>query len=234
MPGVMVNVLAIAVGGIIGVLFKKILSKELTQAVMMTLGIATFVIGLQAALKFEKSLLFVISLALGTAIGTIIDIDKYVNKFGNYLKKVFMAKSKSESGERFAEAFASASILFAVGAMSVLGSIDAGLKHDYNILFIKSTMDFVAAIMFASSLGIGVAFSSITILIFQGAIALFAGNLRFLTENPDMMNEFSAVGNVLVMVIGLNLMNVVKVKLANMLPAIVVVLILYKLIYIGI
>ena len=231
MPGVMVNVIAIAIGGIIGVLFKKILSKELTQAVMMTLGIATFVIGLQGALKVEKSLLFVISLALGTALGTIIDIDKYVNELGNYLKKVFMAKSKSESGEKFAEAFASASILFAVGAMSVLGSIEAGLNHDYNILFIKSTMDFVAAIMFASSLGIGVAFSSITILIFQGAIALFSGNLRFLTENPSMMNEFSAVGNVLVMIIGLNLMNVVKVKLANMLPAIVIVLILYRLIY---
>lgn len=234
MPGVMVNVLSIAVGGIIGVLFKKVLSKELTNAVMMTLGVATFVVGLQGALKFEKSLLFIISLALGTAIGTIIDIDKYVNQFGNFLKKVFMAKSKSESGEKFAEAFASASILFAVGAMSVLGSIDAGLRHDYNILYIKSTMDFMAAIMFASSLGIGVVFSSITILIFEGTIAICAGGLKFLTENPDMMNEFSAVGNVLVMIIGLNLMGLTKIKLANMLPAIVVVVILYKLVYIGV
>ena len=206
----------------------------MTGVMVNVLAIATFVIGLQGALKVEKSLLFVISLAAGTVIGTIIDIDKYVNKFGNILKKVFMAKSKSESGEKFAEAFASASILFAVGAMSVLGSIDAGLKHDYNILYIKSTMDFVAAIMFASSLGIGVAFSSITILIFQGAIAICSGGLKFLTENPSMMNEFSAVGNALVMIIGLNLMGITKIKLANMLPSIVVVVILYKLVYMGI
>lgn len=234
MLGVIVNVLAIAVGGTLGVLFKKVLSEKITQAMMMTLGLATFVIGLQGALKVEKHLLFVISLALGTAIGTIIDIDKYVNMFGDFLKKIFMSKSKNESNEKFAEAFANASILFAVGAMAVLGSINAGLKHDYNILFLKSTLDFVAAVMYASTFGIGVAFSSITILLFEGGIALFSSLLSFLAENDAMMNEFSAVGNLLVMVIGLNLIGATKVKLANMLPAIVIMLVLYKLIYIGI
>ena len=232
MLGVIVNVLAIAVGGTLGVLFKKVLSERITQAMMMTLGLATFVIGLQGALKVEKHLLFVISLALGTAIGTIIDIDKYVNMFGDFLKKIFMSKSKNESNEKFAEAFANASILFAVGAMAVLGSINAGLKHDYNILFLKSTLDFVAAVMYASIFGIGVAFSSITILLFEGGIALFSSLLSFLTENDAMMNEFSAVGNLLVMVIGLNLIGATKVKLANMLPSIVVVVILYRLVYV--
>ncbi|MBR3288256.1 MAG: DUF554 domain-containing protein [Lachnospiraceae bacterium] len=231
MLGVLVNTIAIVIGAIIGVIFKKALSEKVTSAVMISMGIATFIIGLQAALKVEKTLLLVISIAVGTAIGTIIDIDKYVNKLGEYLKKVFASKSKSESSAKFAEAFASSSILFAVGAMSVLGSIDAGLKHDYNILFIKSTMDFVASIMYTASLGIGVAFSAITILVFQGLVALFASNLKFLVDNPGMMNEFSAVGNLLVMTIGLNLMGVTKVKVANMLPAIVIVLILYKLIY---
>lgn len=231
MLGVLVNIIAIVIGAIIGVIFKKALSEKVTSAVMISMGIATFIIGLQAALKVEKTLLLVISIAVGTAIGTIIDIDKYVNKLGEYLKKVFASKSKSESSAKFAEAFASSSILFAVGAMSVLGSIDAGLKHDYNILFIKSTMDFVASIMYTASLGIGVAFSAITIFVFQGLIALFASNLKFLVDNPGMMNEFSAVGNLLVMTIGLNLMGVTKVKVANMLPAIVIVLILYKLIY---
>ncbi len=232
MLGVIVNVLAIAVGGTLGVLFKKVLSERITQAMMMTLGLATFVIGLQGALKVEKHLLFVISLALGTAIGTIIDIDKYVNMFGDFLKKIFMSKSKNESNEKFAEAFANASILFAVGAMAVLGSINAGLKHDYNILFLKSTLDFVAAVMYASIFGIGVAFSSITILLFEGGIALFSSLLSFLAENDAMMNEFSAVGNLLVMVIGLNLIGATKVKLANMLPSIVVVVILYRLVYV--
>ena len=231
MLGVLVNTIAIVIGAIIGVIFKKALSEKVTSAVMISMGIATFIIGLQAALKVEKTLLLVISIAVGTAIGTIIDIDKYVNKLGEYLKKVFASKSKSESSAKFAEAFASSSILFAVGAMSVLGSIDAGLKYDYNILFIKSTMDFVASIMYTASLGIGVAFSAITIFVFQGLVALFASNLKFLVDNPGMMNEFSAVGNLLVMTIGLNLMGVTKVKVANMLPAIVIVLILYKLIY---
>lgn len=231
MLGVLVNTIAIVIGAIIGVIFKKALSEKVTSAVMISMGIATFIIGLQAALKVEKTLLLVMSIAVGTAIGTIIDIDKYVNKLGEYLKKVFASKSKSESSAKFAEAFASSSILFAVGAMSVLGSIDAGLKHDYNILFIKSTMDFVASIMYTASLGIGVAFSAITIFVFQGLVALFASNLKFLVDNPGMMNEFSAVGNLLVMTIGLNLMGVTKVKVANMLPAIVIVLILYKLIY---
>lgn len=231
MLGVLVNTIAIVIGAIIGVVFKKALSEKVTSAVMISMGIATFIIGLQAALKVEKTLLLVMSIAVGTAIGTIIDIDKYVNKLGEYLKKVFASKSKNESSAKFAEAFASSSILFAVGAMSVLGSIDAGLKHDYNILFIKSTMDFVASIMYTASLGIGVAFSAITIFVFQGLVALFASNLKFLVDNPGMMNEFSAVGNLLVMTIGLNLMGVTKVKVANMLPAIVIVLILYKLIY---
>lgn len=231
MLGVLVNTIAIVIGAIIGVIFKKALSEKVTSAEMISMGIATFIIGLQAALKVEKTLLFVMSIAVGTAIGTIIDIDKYVNMLGEYLKKAFASKSKSESSAKFAEAFASSSILFAVGAMSVLGSIDAGLKHDYNILFIKSTMDFVASIMYTASLGIGVAFSAITIFVFQGLVALFASNLKFLVDNPGMMNEFSAVGNLLVMTIGLNLMGVTKVKVANMLPAIVIVLILYKLIY---
>ena len=234
MLGVLVNTIAISVGAIIGVIFRKGLSEKVTSAVLISMGIATFIIGLQAALKAEKTLLLVISIAVGTAVGTIIDIDKHVNRLGECLKKIFASKNKNDANSKFAEAFASSSILFAVGAMSVLGSIDAGLKHDYNILFIKSTLDFVASIMYGASLGIGVAFSAITIFVFQGLVALFASNLKFLVDNPGMMNEFSAVSNLLVMTIGLNLMGVTKVKVANMLPAIVIILILYKLMYVGI
>lgn len=228
MLGVIVNAAAIAIGAIIGVLFKKILSEKITSAVMVAMGIATFLIGLQGALKCEKTFLLILSIALGTAVGTIIDIDMHVNKLGEALKNVFVKKDSGDS--RFAEGFASASILFAVGAMAIFGSINAGLNHDYNILFIKSTLDFVAAIMYAATLGIGVAFSAITIFIFQGAIAIFAGSLKFLADNAGLMNEFAAVGNILVMVIGFNLMGVTKIKVANMLPAIVLVVLLYNLV----
>lgn len=227
MIGVLVNVVAILVGAIIGVLFNKVLSEKITSAVMMSLGIVTFIIGIKTALKIQNELLLTLSVAIGTAIGTIIDIDKYVNDLGEFFKKSFV---KNANDSRFAEAFASASILFAVGAMSVLGSIEAGLNHDYSVLFLKSTLDFCAALIYGSTLGIGVAFSSFTILAFEGLIALFAGSLTFLAKDELLMNEFSAVGNLLVMMIGLNLMGVTKVKLANMLPSIVMVVILYKFI----
>ncbi|MBP3201804.1 MAG: DUF554 domain-containing protein [Lachnospiraceae bacterium] len=223
MIGVLVNVVAILVGAIIGVLFNKVLSEKITSAVMMSLGIVTFIIGIKTALKIQNELL----LTLSVAIGTIIDIDKYVNDLGEFFKKSF---AKNANDSRFAEAFASASILFAVGAMSVLGSIEAGLNHDYSVLFLKSTLDFCAALIYGSTLGIGVAFSSFTILVFEGLIALFAGSLTFLAKDELLMNEFSAVGNLLVMMIGLNLMGVTKVKLANMLPSIVMVVVLYSFI----
>lgn len=227
MIGVLVNVAAILVGAIIGVLFNKVLSEKITSAIMMSLGIVTFIIGIKTALKIQNELLLTLSVAIGTAIGTIIDIDKYVNDLGEFFKKSF---AKNANDSRFAEAFASASILFAVGAMSVLGSIEAGLNHDYSVLFLKSTLDFCAALIYGSTLGIGVAFSSFTILVFEGLIALFASSLTFLAKDELLMNEFSAVGNLLVMMIGLNLMGVTKVKLANMLPSIVMVVILYKFI----
>lgn len=226
MLGVLVNVTAIVVGATIGVLLNKFLSKNVASAVMMSLGIVTFIIGLKTALKIQNELLLSLSIAIGTSIGTIIDIDQYVNNLGEFLKKTFVKNAKDKS---FAEAFATASILFAVGAMSVLGSIEAGLNHNYNILFLKSTLDFCASIIYGSTLGIGVAFSALTILVFQGLIALFAGSLTFLANDATLMNEFSAVGNLLVMMIGLNLMGVTKVKIANMLPAIVVVVLLYKI-----
>lgn len=118
----------------------------------------------------------------------------------------------------------------AIGAMAIFGSINAGLNNDYSVLFIKSTLDFVASIMYAATLGIGVAFSAITIFIFQGTIAIFAGSLKFLADNVGIMNEFSSVGNLLVMIIGLNLMGVTKIKVANMLPAIVLVVLFYNIV----
>ena len=228
MLGVIVNTISIIAGGTAGLLFKKILNEKMTSSVMVSIGVATFIIGIKDALKTEKTVLFVISIAIGTVIGNIIDIDKFVNKLGEFLKKIFNKNSAKDS--TFVEGFASGSILFAVGAMSVLGSINSGLMNDHSILYLKSTIDFVAAIMYAATLGVGVIFSAFTILIFEGLIAIFASYLTFLSSNSALMNEFSAVGNLLVMIIGLNLMGITKIKVANMLPSIVAVIILYKFI----
>ena len=226
MIGVFVNATAIVVGSILGVVCKKFLSDKITKTVMMSLGIVTFIIGLKASLKIQNELLFALSVAIGTAIGTAIDIDKRVNDVGELLKNAF---AKNANDSKFAEAFASASILFAVGAMAVIGSIEAGLNHNYNVLYLKSTLDFCAAVIFSTSLGIGVAFSGITILVYEGIITLFAGSLTFLASDTVLMNEFTAVGNLLVMMIGLNLMGVTKFKIANMLPSIVVVVVIYSM-----
>lgn len=188
---------------------------------MQAMGLATFFIGIQGALKGEKTLVLIISIVVGTIIGTIIDIDRYFNLFGEYLKKKFVKrKSKNSKNELFVDAFANATVLFCVGALAILGSIDAGIKHDYNIFILKSTLDFVSSIMLSTSMGIGVAFSGISIFIYQGILTIFASNFQFLANNVGMMNELSCIGNVLIIAIGLNLLGVTKIKIANMLPGI--------------
>ena len=227
MLGVIVNVVAIVVGSLIGVFLNKGLPEKITKDIMAALGLATVVLGIQGAIKSENTLVLVISLALGTMIGSFIDIDKYIYNLGDFLKKKFV--KDGDSNAKFVEGFVAASALFAIGAMAILGSIEAGLNHNYSILFVKSTLDFVMAIIYSSTMGIGVAFSAIVILIVQGGIAIFASSLTFLIENEGMMTELTAVGNVLIIAIGLNLIGIAKIKIANMLPAIILAPILYGL-----
>ena len=227
MLGTIVNVVAIIAGAVIGILIKKNISEKVSTAVVTSLGVTTFFIGIKGALVGEKTLILVLSVAIGTMIGTIIDIDKYIGKFGEFLKKKFQKIIKDESSLKFVDAFVSASVLFGVGAMAILGSIDAGLKHNYEILFLKSVMDFTCAIMYGSTMGIGVAFSAITIFIVEGTLTICASFLTFLVENEPMMNEITATGNMLLIVLGLNLMGITKIKVANMLPAIILCPILY-------
>ncbi len=230
MFAVVVNAVAIIAGAIIGILIKGLINEKISSAVLKALGAVTFFVGIKGALVGEKTLVLVVSIALGTMIGTIIDLDKYINKFGEFLKKKFVSNKKDSLNANFVEAFVTTSVLFAIGAMAILGSIDAGLKHDYSILFLKSAMDFTAAIMYGASLGIGVAFSSIIVFLFQGIIAIFAGSISFIAENEAMMNELTCVGSVVIMVLGLNLMGITKIKVANMLPAILIAPAIYSLI----
>lgn len=221
MFGVLLNVATIVCGSLIGVFFRKFISEKISGAVMQAMGLATFFIGIQGALKGEKTLVLIISIVVGTIIGTIIDIDKYFNLFGEYLKNKFVkVKSKNDKNILFVDAFVNATVLFCVGALAILGSIDAGIKHDYNIFILKSTLDFVSSIMLSTSMGIGVAFSGISILIYQGLLTIFASQFQFLANNVEMMNELSCIGNVLIIAIGLNLLSITKIKIANMLPSI--------------
>lgn len=226
MFGVFVNAISIMVGSLIGFVLKKGLPDRVTKSVMNTMGLITIFISLSAIIKGEKYLAIIISLVLGTIIGEFIDIDKRINNLGELLKERFTIKG---GDSRFAEAFASASILFAVGAMAILGSIDAGLKHDYSILYVKSTLDFVSSIMLTATMGIGVLFSGFVIIIYQGAIALLAGSIKFIADDVSLMNELSCVGNIMIFALGLNLLGATKIKIANMLPALLILPIIINL-----
>lgn len=226
MFGVFVNMAAIIVGGIIGTLFKKGIPEKISKCVMEVMGLVSIFIGIQGALKGEKTLVVLVAMILGTIIGTLIDIDSIINKFGKFLKKKFV-NEKSSSNAKFVDAFVSTSVLFGIGAMAILGSIDAGLRHDYHIFYLKSMMDGITSIMFATTMGIGVCFSSITILILQGSMTLFAGFLKSIAENVGMMNEITCCGNILIIAIGLNVIGLTKLKIANMLPAIILVPFMY-------
>lgn len=227
MPGVFTNMAAIVVGGIIGVFAGSRFPEKLSKAILETMGVFTIFIGIKGAFVGEKSFVCLIALVAGTIIGTLIDLDMFVNKLGEFLKKKF---SSNKSDNTFVEGFVNASVLFGIGAMAILGSIDAGIRHDFNILLLKSAMDFVSAIVFATTLGIGVCFSAVTILVLEGGMTLLAGVIKPLAENQALMNEIACCGNILIMIIGFNMLKLTKIKVANMLPAVVLVPIVFFMI----
>lgn len=228
MFGVIVNTVAIAIGGIIGSLAKEKIRTDIAETVMKVMGVFSLFLGMQGAIKGEKVLLILCSLVIGTVVGELIDIDKYIAIFGEFLKKKCMKKANKGS-ERFVEAFVTSGALFGIGAMAILGSIDAGLRHNYDIFYTKSMMDFVTSIMFSSTMGIGVAFSCIIIFILQGGMTILATFIKPIADNALLMNEISSCGSLIIVVIGLNLLGITKLKIANMIPAILMVPILYYL-----
>ena len=227
MFGVFVNMATIVAGAIIGITVKKGIPKKVSDATMEIMGLISLFIGIQGALKGEKTLVVLISLVLGTVVGTMIDINKYVEGFGEFLKKKF-ASNDSENA-KFVDAFVTTSVLFGIGAMAILGSIEAGIKHEYSIFFLKSIMDFVSSVFYATTMGIGVAFSAITILVLQGSMTILASFIKPFADDVGLMNEVTCCGNILIMAIGLNVMGITKIKIANLLPSIILVPIIYYL-----
>ena len=229
MIGVFVNAVSIVSGSIIGLFLRKKINRSVIDSIMPVVGLATVFIGIKGAFVGEKSILLVIVLALGTFIGTIIGIDEKLYILGDLIKKRFV-KKYTDTKDNFVEGFVSSSILFGVGAMCIMGSIEAGIKHEYTIFFLKSTLDFISAIIYAASLGIGVAFSALTIFLLQGTLTILAGFIKFIGDNQSLMNEISCVGNIIIVAIGLNVMGITKIKIANMLPAIFLTPIIFYII----
>lgn len=219
MLAVIVNAVAVIIGGLIGILCGSRIKERYTKAVMTCIALVTMVIGVQSAIVTSNILIVMVCLVLGTIIGTALHLDDRIN--GSVDKIKDKLAGTRFGGGHFAEAFVSTSILFCVGTMAVIGSIQAGLNKDYSILFAKSTMDFVSSIVFAAALGPGVFLSAVTVLVFQGGIALLAG-LAAPVLSTEVITEMSAVGGALFIGMAINLLGLreEKIKVGDMLPAI--------------
>lgn len=214
MAGVLVNTIAVFLGGILGLLGGKLLSEKLNKAAMQALALCVLYIGISGALKGENVLFTIAAMVLGSITGTLLDIDGKITRLGEKVQQL----SKDRFGP-VAEGFVTASLLFCVGAMAVTGSLDAGLRGDNATLYAKSALDFVAAIMLASTLGFGVALSGLAVLLYQGAIALLAGLLSPILTTAAV-NEMACAGSLLIIALSLNMLGLTKIKVADLLPAI--------------
>lgn len=219
MPGVLFNAACVIVGGLIGTLCGSRIPKKLTDAIISCIAFITMIIGVQSAIGTSDIMIVMICLSLGTVVGVALKLDDRMNGAADHIKER-LATTPFGKG-RFAEGFVTTSLLFCIGAMAVVGSIQAGLEHDYKILYAKSAIDFISAIVYSAALGPGVLFSAVTVLVVQGAIALLAGVVSPLLS-PQVVTEMSAVGGAMFIGMGLNLLNAVPehVKIGDMLPGI--------------
>lgn len=219
MLGVMVNIVAVIVGSTIGLLCRKGIPEKFSDAIMKGIALCTVYIGISGSLKGENTIVVILSIVLGAAAGTALDIDGCLNRAGDALEK----KMSSRSGNSgIARGFVTASLLFCVGSMTIVGSLTAGLSGDNEMLFTKSVLDFISAIMLSVSLGIGVMFSAVFILVFQGGIALLAGVLAPVLSTAAI-NEIICAGSLLIIGLGLNMLGITKLKVADYLPALLFV-----------
>lgn len=214
MKGTIVNALAVLAGAGAGLALKRGIPERYQQTIMQGLGLAVILIGLQMAFKAQNILVVIISMAAGAAAGELVDIDKRLQQVSQKL-----SDHLGNGHDNVAEGFMTASLVFCIGAMAVVGSVQEGLTGDTTTLYAKSMLDAITAAVLASGLGLGVALSSISILLYQGTITLLAGFFSSLLSDTAI-KELTAVGGLLIIGIGLMMLDIKKIKVANLLPAI--------------
>ena len=237
MLAVFVNCISIILGSILGLLFSSKIKKELIENIQSAAGIVTIVLGLQMAFKYENIVFLSLSLIIGGVLGSVWDIDGKILAIGTFIQKIVRKTSikKTELKENsssensvtskdndtnFAYAFLNSSVLFCVGAMAIVGSFKAGIEKDYSIIFTKSILDGFMAISFTASMGLGTIFSALSVFLYQGLLTILSIVISpYVSET--MLNELTACGGAIIVMIGINLLNLKKIKTANFLPAIV-------------
>ncbi len=222
MLGTIVNTLAVAAGGTIGLLLKKGIPQKVTDAVMQGLALCVIFMGISGALEGSKTLAMIVAMALGAVVGTLLDLDGRLNKLGDAIEN----KMAPGGQGKIATGFVTASLLYCVGALAIVGSLQSGLTGDHSMLYTKSMLDFISSIVLCASLGVGVILSAVTLFLYQGVITILAQALApVLTDG--VIAEMTCVGSLLIIGMGLNMLGVTKIKIMNYVPAIFIVIGLY-------
>lgn len=235
MLGTLVNAAAIVVGGAFGLLLKKGLPKKMADTLMIGLGLCTLYIGISGCLEGENTLVLIVSMVVGTIIGEAVDLDDKINRLGKFLERKFSGKPENIVADAefttqkvsLAEGFVTSSLLFCVGAMAIVGSLQSGLTGNHETLFAKSTIDGVAAIIFASTLGTGVMLSAGLLFVYQGSITLLARFIEPFLTSP-VIAEMNCVGNVIIIGVAMNMLGISKFKVMNFVPAIFLPIVLCR------
>lgn len=227
--GTIVNGLAIIVGSLLGVVGQRI-SDKTKETVMQAISLAVMILGIQMALKSEHFLIVIASLIVGSVLGERWQWEEKLNAVGRWVEHKMGAASQGS----IARAFVTATLVFVVGALAIVGALDSGLRHDHTVLYTKSMLDGFTSFLFSATLGIGVIFSAIPVLLYQGAIALLASQIDLIVPGPlmdQLINEMTATGGVMILAIGLNLLNVLSVRVANILPSLLITIFLVTVSY---
>ena len=229
LTGTIINTATVVGGSLIGLLIKYLagrftfspristLGARLQDTIMKGVALCVLYIGISGSLKGQNTLVAIISMALGAIIGESLDLDRKMQNLGDWLQCKTKRFVKGDSS--VAEGFVTASLLFCVGAMAIVGSLENGLTGNYDTLKAKSVLDGISSIVFSSSLGIGVMFSAVAIFLYQGSISLLAGVLSPLIGSAVVQNEMTCVGSLLIAALSLNMLGVTKIKVMNLVPA---------------
>jgi uncharacterized membrane protein YqgA involved in biofilm formation len=215
MLGTIVNALAIIVGGLIGLLFGKGIADKYKQTILQGVALSVILVGWKSALAADQLLIVIVSMVAGATIGEGLNIEGKLERLGQWLE----ARVSAGSGSSLARGFVTASLVFCVGSMAIVGSLESGLTGNHQTLFAKSILDGVISIVFASTMGVGVLFSSAAVFLYQGLITLAAVFLKPLLAAATVA-QMTAVGGLLIVAIGLNMLGMVKIRVGNLLPAI--------------
>ena len=218
--GTLINAGAVIIGSIIGIILHTKLPKKITTIVFHGVGLFTLFLGITMATRTGNFLIMIFSIVLGCIVGELIDIENYINRFSEYIKRKIQSKN-----DKFSEGLVTSFLLFCMGSMTILGAIEEGLGGKPDLLLAKSVLDGFSSIALAAALGIGVMFSVIPLLIYQGGLTIFAGFFEnIFTE--IIINELTAVGGILLIGLGLNILEIKKLKILNMLPGLLIAIIL--------